>query len=93
MSQKGREVLEDIGDTSPLSLLQKGPTLKGACSCSNPTTTKKNPERGASGHLRTPQGIITPNSQPGSLWGESLQGNPQVLAWSWGQQVWGKGLS
>lgn len=44
MSQKGKEVPEDTGDTSPLSLLQKGPNLKGACSCSNPTTTKKPPE-------------------------------------------------
>lgn len=43
-SQKGKEVPKDIGDTSPLSLLQKGPTLKSADSCSSPTTTKKTPE-------------------------------------------------
>lgn len=46
MLQKGKEVPEDIGDTSPLSLLQEGTTLKGACSCRNPTTTKKTPEQG-----------------------------------------------
>lgn len=45
MSQKGKEVPEDIGDTSPTSLLQKVPALKGTHSCSNPTTTKKTPER------------------------------------------------
>lgn len=45
MSQKGKEP-EAIGDTSSLSPLKKGPTLKSACSCSSPTTTKKTPESG-----------------------------------------------
>lgn len=46
MLHKGEEVPEDINVTSPLSPLQKGPTFKGTCSCSNPTTAKKTPERG-----------------------------------------------
>lgn len=46
MSQKGKEVPEAIGDTSPLSPLKNGPTLKSAGSCSSPTTTKKTPESG-----------------------------------------------
>ena len=36
----------DISDTSSLSLLQKGPTLKGAGSYKNHATTKKTPEHG-----------------------------------------------
>lgn len=46
MSQRGKEVPEDMGDTAPPSLPQKGPTLKGTWSRNDPTTTRKTPKRG-----------------------------------------------
>lgn len=69
MSQKGKEMPEDIGDTSPMSLLQKGPTL---ISVSIPTPLRKPQSDGASGWLGTSQGIITQNSWLGFLQGEGL---------------------
>lgn len=75
----------------PCHCCRRGQPSKVHVAVAITTATRKPHSQRVSGQLETSQRIITQKSA-GSPQG-SLQGTPQVLACSWDQQVWGKGLS